>query len=68
MAQPAVTKNPLGITPFWQKASAEPPIEWDKWIQQLFLGMITKDGIDLSKLLQDPLRFDDTKNQGTNSQ
>ena len=54
MAQPAVTKNPLGISPFWQKASADPPIEWDKWNQQLFLGFITKDGIDLSKLLQNP--------------
>ena len=54
MAQPAVTKNPLGITPFWQKASAEPPIEWDKWNQQLFLGIIAKDGMNLNKLLNNP--------------
>ena len=54
MAQPAVTKNPLEISPFWQKASADPPIEWEKWNQQLFLGIIAKDGIDLSKLLRDP--------------
>ena len=54
MAQPAVTKNPLGISPFWQKASAAPPIEWEKGNQQLFLGIIAKDGIDLSKLLRDP--------------
>ena len=52
MAQPAVPKNPLGITPFWQKASAEPPVEWDKWNQQLFLGIIAKDGVNLTKLLQ----------------
>ena len=54
MAQPALTKNPLGITPFWQKASAEPPVEWDKWNQQLFLGIIAKDGMNLNKLLRNP--------------
>ena len=46
MAQPALTtKNPLGIAPFWQKASAEHPTEWEKWNQQLYLGIVTKDGI-----------------------
>ena len=54
MAQPALTKNPLGITSFWQKASAEPPVEWDKWNQQLFLGIIAKDGVNLNKLLHNP--------------
>ena len=54
MAQPANTKTPLGIAPFWQKASAEPPIEYEKWNQQLFLGIVAKDGINLQKLLRDP--------------
>ena len=54
MPQPAVTKNPLGITSFWQKASAEPLIEWDKWNQQLILGIIAADGINLQKLFQNP--------------
>ena len=54
MALPAVTKNPLGITPFWQKASAEPPLEWEQWNQQPFLGIIAKDGVNLNKLLQNP--------------
>ena len=54
MAQPAVAKNPLGITPFWQKASAEPLIEWDKRNQQLSLDIIAKDGTNLQKLLQNP--------------
>ena len=54
MAQPAVPKNPLGITPFSQKASAEPPVEWDKWNQQLFLGIDAKDGVNMTKLLQIP--------------
>ena len=55
MTQPALTKNPLGITLFYQKASAEPPTEWEKWNQQLYLGIVAKDGINLQKLLQDPL-------------
>ena len=63
MAQPAVTKNPLGITPFWQKASAEPPLEWDKWNQQLFLGIVAKDGVNLKKLLQQLLLSSYTKPQ-----
>ena len=69
MAQPAVTKNPLGITPFWQKASAEPPLEWDKWNQQLFLGIIAKDGVNLKKLLQNklPQLIGNPMNRGTNS-
>ena len=54
MAQPAVTKNPLGISPFWQKASADPPTEWEKWNLHLFLGIIAKDDIDLAKLIRDP--------------
>ena len=54
MVQPAVTMNPLRITPFWQKASAEPPLEWDKWNQQLFLGLIAKDKGNLTKLLKNP--------------
>ena len=58
MAQPAATKNPLGITPFWQKASAEPPVEWDKWNHQLFVGIIAKDCVNLSKLLQNPHRYE----------
>ena len=56
MAQPAVTKNPLGVTPFWQKASPEPPLEWDKWNQQLFLGIVAKDGVNLKKLLLPSIR------------
>ena len=54
MAQPAITKNSLAISPFWQKASAGPPIEGGKLNQQLFLEIIAKDCIDLAKLLRDP--------------
>ena len=54
MAQPAITKNSLGITSFWQKAAAEPPLEWDKWNQQLFLGIVAKDEVNLTKLFKNP--------------
>ena len=52
MAQPALTKNPLGIAPFWQKASVESPTEWEKWNQELYLGIVAKDGINLKKVKQ----------------
>ena len=51
MAQPAVSKKPLSVLPFWQKASEEPPTEWEIWNQQLFLGIIAQDGINLQNLL-----------------
>ena len=38
MAQPAITKKPLGISPFWQKASADPPVEWGKMESAIILG------------------------------
>ena len=47
-------KSSLGIAPLWQKASAEPPIIWEKWNQQLYLGIVAKDGNKFQKLLQDP--------------
>ena len=32
MAQPAgYSKNSLNNNPFWEKASAEPPLEWSQW-------------------------------------
>ena len=54
MAQRALTKNALDIAPFWQKTSAEPPTEWEKWNQQLYLGTVAKDELNLQKLLRDP--------------
>ena len=56
MAQPAITKKPLVIAPYHigKKASAEPPTEWEKWNQQLYIGIVAKDGINLQKLIRDP--------------
>ena len=51
MAEPAAAKNQLGIPPFWQKASAQSPTEWEIRNQQFFLRIIAKDGIKSQNLL-----------------
>ena len=53
MAQPAgYSKNPLNINPFWEKASAEPPLEWSKRAAILEMAVFAKDGIEVRKLLR----------------
>ena len=43
MAQPAgFTKNPLKINSFWGKASAEHPLEWNKWAVVVELAVFAK--------------------------
>ena len=54
MAQPAgSTKNPLNINSFWEKASAEPPLEWSKWVALEELAVFAKDGIEIRNLLRE---------------
>ena len=41
MAQSAMKdsgKSPLGIQPFWDKATLEPPLRWEYWRTQLKLA------------------------------
>ena len=53
MAQPAViSKNPLNINPFWERALAEPPLEWTKWAAILEMAVFAKDGIEIKNLLR----------------
>ena len=53
MAQPAgYSKNPLNINPFWEKASAEPPLEWSKWAAILEMAVFAKDGNEKWNLLR----------------
>ena len=53
MAQPpGFLKNPLNINPFWERASAEPPLEWTKWAAILELALFAKDGIEFRNLLR----------------
>ena len=55
MAQSA-TKEPalLGSEPFWEKPTREPPLRWDRWQIMLKLAIMTKEGISIDILLEDP--------------
>ena len=46
------SKNPLNINPFWERASAEPPLEWSKWAAILEMVVFAKDGIEKRNLLR----------------
>ena len=46
------SKNPLNINPIWERASAEPPLEWSKWAAILVMAVFAKDGIEIRSLLR----------------
>ena len=53
MAQPAgFSKNPLNINPFWERASAEPALEWTKWEAIMEMAVFAKNGIEIRNLLR----------------
>ena len=53
MAQPAgYSKNLLNINPLWEKASAEPPLEWSRWAAILEMAVFAKDGVEVRNLLR----------------
>ena len=53
MAQPAgYSKNLLNIKPFWERASAKPPLEWTKWAAILEMAVFLKDGKEIRNLLR----------------
>ena len=53
MAQSATQKRtPLGIEPFWDKPSADPPLKWEKWQMQAKLAFLAKENITLDTLLE----------------
>ena len=53
MAQPpGFSKNQLNINPFWERESAEPPLEWTKWAALLEMAVFAKDGIEVRNLLR----------------
>ena len=47
-------KSPLGIQPFWEKATLEPPLRWEYWRTQLKLAILAREGIIVDLLLVDP--------------
>ena len=51
MAQPTgYSKNPLNFDPFWEKTSAEPPLEWSKGAAIFEMAVTAKDGIEVINL------------------
>ena len=57
MAQSALKdsgQSPLGIQPFWEKATLEPPLRWEHWRTQLKLAILAREGIEVDLLLADP--------------
>ena len=57
MAQSAIKdsgKSPLGIQPFWEKATLEPPLRWEYWRTQLKLAILAREGIEVDLLLAEP--------------
>ena len=55
MAQSATKERALlGIEPFWEKPTLEPPLRWDRWQIMLKLAIMAKEGISIDILLGDP--------------
>ena len=55
MAQSAVKERSLlGIEPFWEKPTLEPPLRWDHWQIMLKLAILAKEGISIDTLREDP--------------
>ena len=57
MAQSALKdsgKSPLGVQPFWEKATQEAPLRWEYWRTQLKLAILAREGIVVDLLLADP--------------
>ena len=52
MVQSAGYKNPLSMSPFWQKATAEPPMEWTKQTAMMEMAVLAKNGIDVRTQLR----------------
>ena len=57
MAQSAIKdngKSPLGIQPFCEKATLEPPLRWEYWRTQFKLAIFAREGIVVDLLLAVP--------------
>ena len=54
MAQSAEKgKTILGLEPFWDKPSSNPPTPWEKWRSQLKMALVAKTNIELDDLLRE---------------
>ena len=60
MAQSALKdsgKSSLGIQPFWEKATLEPPLRWEYWRTQLNFAILAREGIVVDLLLAYPPEY-----------
>ena len=48
-----IGRTTLGLKPFWDKPSSNPPISWEKWRSQLKMALVAKTNIELDELLQE---------------
>ena len=55
MAQPATKRTPLGIDPFWDKPTPDPPLRWEKWRVQYKLALLAKENIIVDTLPLEPI-------------
>ena len=46
------SKNPWNNNPFWEKASAEPPLEWSERVAILEMAVFANDEIEVRNLLR----------------
>ena len=49
---PESRETPLSIEPFWERATSDPPIRWEKWRIQVKLAILARENITLDTLLQ----------------
>ena len=62
MAQPSgYLKNPSSINQVWEKASAEPQLEWSKWAAIHETAVFAKDGIEVRNLRARPALVEPTE-------
>ena len=45
-------KTPFSIEPFWERATSDPPLRWEKWRIQVKLSIPARENITLDTLLQ----------------
>ena len=51
MAQSAVSEQALlGIEPFWESPTLEPPLRWERWQIMLKLAFLAKEGNSIDTL------------------
>ena len=48
-----IGRTALGLQPFWDKPSSNPPISGEKWSSQLKMALVAKTNIEIDELLQE---------------